>query len=462
MWTVKDILNITEGTAHALEQDNLVSQFFINTQLIPESMQENTLCIFVAVPPLPNNHGGLYIPKAEAKNAIVMYDDTTPIQPSQHHPAIKVPCTQKALLELAQHHFLRLTGKKILVTGSQGKTTTKETLKALTPHAYATEKNFNTHVSLCLTILAAPVNAPLYIFEVGISRMQEMSRLMSLFPEKSFDAAVITSISPTHIEHLLSVENIINEKTEIFKKLKDDGCAIYEGDRPYSHTLHSKTCSRTSYVFGEDAHCTVSVKNVRVTQGSTQGEISYQNHTLSFCTHLLGVHMCRNIAGALTALLALNIYTLTTLQKALDQLRTFFPTAGRGEIVPFRFGHIFDYSYAAANLVAVEANLKAFFKQEASKRFIVMGDLGEQGAARISKMHNKLRETIENYTPDRIYVIGPHLQKAMPPSASCLHMSSFEDITKDVIKNAQKHTKIFIQGGRVFALEKLLSLLEKT
>jgi len=174
---------------------------------------------------------------------------------------IVVKDTLKAFGKLAQYNRRQYQGTLIALTGSSGKTTTKEELKAaLSAYAptYATSGNFNNHIGVPRSLLDLDMNAKYAVIEMGMSARGEIEYLTSLAEP---DVALVTNVYPMHIEFLGSLENIARAKAEIFSGLRSGGTVIYNEDTSYADILKTEAekCAARVYGYGKDNHAEVTL-----------------------------------------------------------------------------------------------------------------------------------------------------------------------------------------------------------
>ena len=172
---------------------------------------------------------------------------------------IVVDDTLKALGEIAKYNRMQFKGKVIALTGSSGKTTTKEELKvALSSFGktYATKANFNNHIGVPRSLLDIDMSAQYVIIEMGMSAPNEIAQLVKLTEP---DVAVVTNVLPMHIEFLETIENIARAKAEIFSGLKKDGIAIFNQDTNCADILREEASKFADNVleYGEKNHVDV-------------------------------------------------------------------------------------------------------------------------------------------------------------------------------------------------------------
>lgn len=184
------------------------------------------------------------------KKGVPLVVSEHPVTGADEKRVIIVPDTLKALGKLAQHNRRQYKGTLIALTGSSGKTTTKEELKtALSAYAptYATSGNFNNHIGVPRSLLDLDMNAKYAVIEMGMSALGEIEYLTSLAEP---DVALVTNVYPMHIEFLKSLENIARAKAEIFSGLKTGGIAIYNEDTAYAEILRQEAEKYAGAVYG--------------------------------------------------------------------------------------------------------------------------------------------------------------------------------------------------------------------
>lgn len=186
---------------------------------------------------------------------------------------IIVPDTLKAFGKLAQYNRRQYKGTVIALTGSSGKTTTKEELKAaLSAYAptYATSGNFNNFIGVPRSLLDIDMSAKYAIIEMGMSAPLEIDYLVHLTEP---DVALVTNVYPMHIEFLKTIENIAHAKAEIFGGLKQNGIAVYNEDTNHAEILKAAAEKATTkiFAFGKNHHADVKLNL------SEEGEHYYYN-----------------------------------------------------------------------------------------------------------------------------------------------------------------------------------------
>ena len=201
--------------------------------------------LFVALEGVRDGHD--FIPAALAAGAAAVLCSHS----GGDFPAIVVKDTRKALGDIAREERKRLNVKVVGVTGSVGKSTTKEMIVGILSQKYRTGKtpvNHNNDIGMPMAILALPEDTEVAVLEMGMNHFGEMAYLTSIAAP---DIAVITNIGTMHIEHLGSREGILKAKLEILEGLHPGGTAMFNGDEPLLWNLREKPVCKTMY-FGTD------------------------------------------------------------------------------------------------------------------------------------------------------------------------------------------------------------------
>ena len=314
-------------------------------------------------------------------------------------PALVVDDTLAALHAIGAAGRARFTGCVIAITGSVGKTTTKEMLRAaLAPlgATHAAEASYNNHWGVPLTLARLPPDAAFCVAEIGMNNPGEIEPLARLVRPH---VAVITSIAAAHIGHLGSLEAIADEKAAILRGLEPGGVAVLPADTPLLPRL--RTDART-VTFGRTAGVDIHLAGETVSLGGRD---------LALALAAPGEHMALNAAAALATLAALGLDP----QASLPALCAFRPLRGRG--LQRRLGPILllDESYNA-NGASVRAALGVLRDMPGARRLAILGDMLELGEFAPAE-HAGLAQDVAA-SADLLYACGPlmrHLFEAVPP-----------------------------------------------
>ena len=244
-----------------------------------------------------------YIPAAKGKGAVAALVS----QESGELPCIVVENTLRAYGEIARHYREMFSFKVIGITGSVGKTTTKEMtacLLARSFHTARTEGNHNNNLGLPMTILDMPDDTEVAVLEMGMNHFGEMAYLTSIARP---DIAIITNIGTMHIEHLGSREGILQAKLEIFRGVPKNGVGVFNGDEPLLWNVRADG-GHKKYYFGIENHtCDVLATDIQELEDGMRFVVSGFGHRFELFVPVLGRHTVYNALAAVTAALLLKI-----------------------------------------------------------------------------------------------------------------------------------------------------------
>ena len=214
------------------------------------------------------------------------------------HPWIRVADTKKALQDIGAYYRRRFTLPLVGITGSVGKTTTREMIAAALSagfRVYKTKKNLNSQVGVPITLCGITSADEVGVLELGMSEPGELTVIARI---ADVDMAVITNVGVTHIEQLGSQENIFREKMTIQDGLKDGGILLLNGDDELLKTARAKDGCRT-VTFGSGAHCDYRCEEVRIEDGYPLFTAVHGTRRIPVRLGIMGRH---NIMNALAAL----------------------------------------------------------------------------------------------------------------------------------------------------------------
>lgn len=283
--------------------------------------------------------------------------------------------TQKALRDLARYYKRKFSIPYIGITGSVGKTTTKDMIAAVLGTKYKvlkTEGNFNNEVGLPLTLLRLDSSVQLCVLEMGMNHFGEIEYLSHIVEP---DAAVITNIGDAHIEFLGSRENILKAKCEIFSHMKPDGFAVLNGDDDLLKTLRGKIPFETAFCGMAEG------LEYRADQMESDGEryircrITTPKRSFSAEIAALGGHM---IYPALMATAVAERFGLTA-EEIADGILHFAPTKMRMNIIKRGNGITILNDAYNANPQSMRAAVEVLAQTKGKKKIAVLGDMFELG-----------------------------------------------------------------------------------
>jgi len=382
-------------------------------------------------------------------------------------PLLMVPDTLKALEKLGVAARVRTTARICAVTGSVGKTGTKDALRHILEgqgRTHAAAASYNNHIGVPLTLARMPADTEYGIFEIGMNHADEIAPLSKMVrPE----AAIITTVEAVHIENFGSVEEIADAKGEIFEGLQPEGVAILNRDNPHFERLKARALAcGAGRVIGFGRH---EMAEARVERMSLKPDASYV--TAHMCgddmTYKLGVpgeHIVMNSLAVLACVKVLGA-DLALAGLALGELE---PPAGRGSRIEVRVPRgrflIIDESYNA-NPTSMRATLQALGNTppgSRGRRIAVVGDMLELGD-QARGAHAGLAAPIAENDVDLVFACGPlmeHLWDALPTDLQGAYADNSADLALRVADEIEAGDVVMIKGSFGSRMVKVLDALK--
>jgi UDP-N-acetylmuramoyl-tripeptide--D-alanyl-D-alanine ligase len=382
---------------------------WVATNVSIDSRSLNPGDLFVALRG-PNHDGHDFVKAAlERGAAAAIVDRDIPVLPAGA-PLLRVADTLIALEALAAAARARSRAPIVAVTGSVGKTGTKEALRlalATCGGTYASAGGLNNHWGAPLSLARMPADLSYGVFELGMNHPGEIAALTRLVRPH---VAVITTVEPAHLGFFPSIEAIADAKAEIFLGLEPGGVAILNHDNPYYPRLVSAAkCAGAAEVVGFGAHPNASVRLIDCeldSDGSTV-EAALPGLTLRYRVRVPGRHWVMNSLAVLAASAAVGV-DVRCAAEALSELKA-LPGRGRRYELGWRGGTVtlIDESYNAspAAMRAALAVLATTEPRAGARRIAVLGDMLELGEAS-EGLHRDLVEPLTAARVDRVFLVG--------------------------------------------------------
>jgi UDP-N-acetylmuramoyl-tripeptide--D-alanyl-D-alanine ligase len=354
--------------------------------------------------------------------------------------------TQRGLEDLAVAARARSDAKIVAVTGSAGKTTTKEILRfglgALgTTHASAA--SYNNHWGVPLSLASLPRDARYAVFEIGMNHFGEIRSLVGFVRPH---VALVTTIAPAHLEFFGSCEAIADAKSEIFEGLEPGGAAILPSDSAYADRLTAR--ARQSHVsriltFGEKVGSDARLLGYEENESGAHIKADIQGLPVEFTLAAPGRHIAGNAIGALLAVAALDGDVLN----AAAALKQFSALKGRGARFSAGDIEVIDESYNAnpASMVAALSLLSV----AKGRRIAVLGDMLELGDAGESH-HAGLLKPIEDARADLVFLCGAQMKALwdkLPVSRRGAYAPNSIELVKPLLAALQSGDTVLVKGS---------------
>ncbi|MHA7059714.1 UDP-N-acetylmuramoyl-tripeptide--D-alanyl-D-alanine ligase [Aquimarina sp. M1] len=390
-----------------------------------------------------NFDGNTYAQKAIEKGAsYAIIDDKKFLISDQY---ILVENTLKTLQDLATYHRKYLAIPIIALTGSNGKTTTKELINCVLSSKYnttATEGNLNNHIGVPLTLLSMDKHTEIGIVEMGANHKKEIDFLCNIaYP----DFGYITNIGKAHLEGFGSLEGVLIGKTELYRHIKKHGKLIFLNQE--DDILYKAAEGIQSFTFSQNLESDVTIQ---LQAANPMVQVIYENNITN--SHLIGAYNFTNIASAI----AIGHYFRIDPEQIQAAITSYIPSNNRSQIIKKNDTTIILDAYNA-NPSSMNAAIDNFQQLEYTCKTVFLGDmfeLGEIAESEHQKITNKLTKTSFN----KIYLIGQNFFDTETEDERIQKYESFQCL-KDTVFISEIRGAVLIKGSRGMKLERILDLI---
>lgn len=359
---------------------------------------------------------------------------------------LQVPDCLRAYLDLARYYKNKINPKTIAITGSSGKTTTKEMMAAVMSEAFKTHKtemNFNNEIGLCKTILSMPEDTEVLVLEMGMRGFGEIDFLSNY---ANPDVAIITNVGTAHIGRLGSRENIARAKCEVANHIKEGGLLIAPDD-----DLIRKNVQDALLFNFED----VNIIECRV--GFTK--FVYKGYTYEL--NIEGDYNVQNALGVIEAALFLGVSE----EKIANGLKKFAPVGDRWDIQEVKGYKIINDSYNA-NPDSMKAVINTVLQNYQKPVLFVLGDMGELGKDEVL-YHRQIGDFLVQMMGEGISVftigeLSKEISEVVNISGVCCpNFETVEECAKYILDNVSLGTTIVLKASHSMQLETLIDYLKR-
>jgi UDP-N-acetylmuramoyl-tripeptide--D-alanyl-D-alanine ligase len=461
-WTTGDILEATGGELLCGDVNRSFAEVFIDSRKIPADG------LFVAIiGEVHDAHAFLNDVVQNGGRGLVIIRDKADQLPVAEWKAGDVACiaveeTTRALGALAAYNRRRATVSVVGITGSNGKTTTRQMTATVVSQQFntlATVGNLNNEIGLPLTLLSLEPDHQWAVVELGTNNPGEIARLAAICTP---DIGVITNIGPAHLEGLGSIEGVAREKGSLLKGLAKNGRAVLNADDPRVLDLAHKTRNEV-ILYGESEQAAIRAVKIKEDDHGIKFILKIAEDDIPIRLNTSGRFM---VANALAAASVGNLIGLSsgTIKAGLE---SFTPAGGRMNILQTPSGiNIIDDTYNA-NPDSMKAALKTLASMSTGARSVfVAGDmleLGDQSQA----LHSSIGALAVQSGINRLYARGDFAGAVASGardeglSATDIFTGTRQEIIEDLIKWLQPGDWVLVKGSRGMAMEKVVEGLKR-
>lgn len=349
----------------------------------------------------------------------------------------------QTLQNLATYHRQRLGTPIVALTGSNGKTTTKELINVVLSKKFkttATKGNLNNHIGVPLTLLSMDDNTEIGIVEMGANHQKEIAFLSNIaLPDYGY----ITNFGKAHIEGFGSLEGVVKGKSELYDFLRSNNNKAFVNSDDEKQVKQSNGIDTITFSTNKETNT-----QVQLIDANPFVSVSYKNTIIN--SKLVGKYNFNNIAAAI----CIGDYFKVPTSDIKNAIENYVPSNNRSQIIETASLKIILDAYNA-NPTSMQAALDNFCGLSDETKMVVLGDMFELGTTSAQE-HQKIVDFLESTDIEKIYVIGEHFNKTNHSDK----IKSFENLTDSSLDlNKITNTTILIKGSRGMKLERLVENL---
>ena len=388
-----------------------------------------------------NFNGNTFAKKAFEQGAtFVIYDDIK--YDPNHQNAILVEDSLSTLQELAHYHRNQFDIPVIGLTGSNGKTTTKELIKHVLAQSFevlATKGNLNNHIGVPLSLLNIKESTEIALIEMGANHLKEIAFLANIAaPTMGY----ITNFGKAHLEGFGSLEGVVKGKSELYDYLREHkGIAIVNGNDK-KQMQQSKGLNR--YIFGKDKLAQTQLANGI----NKDGYCTVQVEEITIPSQLTGAYNFDNLNAAVSFGEFFEI-PLSDIQKGIA---SYTPENNRSQWIKTKKNHILLDAYNA-NPTSMSAAIQSFIDVKAKAKLVILGDMLELGQF-THKEHQGIIDQLKKGGIENAILVGPHFCAIKTEGYNAFKNTA--EAKKHIANQSIFNHTILIKGSRRIALEQLL------
>jgi len=355
------------------------------------------------------------------------------------------------LQALATYHRKELKTSVVGITGTNGKTTTKELLAAILSKKFkvhSTKGNLNNHIGVPLTILSAPEGTQMMVIEMGASHLGEIRILCNIARP---DYGIITNVGTAHIEGFGSFEGVVKAKAELYEYLRRvNGVAIYnEQDHLLAEKIY-KLVNR-AIPYSDPTGIDLEVEPVR-SDFNLAVRITFHHKTCEIETNLFGLYNIENIRAAI----ATGLFLEVSIEDIVDAVKNYQPESNRSQVRKTKNNTLICDAYNA-NPVSMNLAIESLAAIDTGKKMCILGDMLELGD-KSAEEHNRVISALRKSNFENVLLAGREFSKAAVRSG----YKTFPNVPKlkEYLKAERvKGYTILIKGSRGMAMEKIYDVL---
>ncbi|MBS3992424.1 MAG: UDP-N-acetylmuramoyl-tripeptide--D-alanyl-D-alanine ligase [Bacteroidetes bacterium] len=364
-----------------------------------------------------------------------------------HYPSnpniVLVDNVLETLQQLANFHRNQIKVPVISLTGSNGKTTTKELINAVLSKKFntiATKGNLNNHIGVPLTLLSISKDTEIAIVEMGANHQKEIEFLCTI-AEPNF--GYITNFGKAHLEGFGGVEGVIKGKSELYDFIKKTNGLVFFNSNDELQLQKTFGMKRLSFEVGKDS-------TIELIKADPFVIFTYNGKTIQ--SQLIGSYNVNNIAAAIT----IGEFFKVPQEDIITAIENYSPSNNRSQLIKINSNTIFMDAYNA-NPSSMKVALENFSQVRSNLKVVILGDMFELGETSAQE-HQQIADLVSDLNFKNTYLIGNHFASVKTKYATQFH--SFDDFKANFDSSTINNANILIKGSRGMALERVLDLLK--
>jgi UDP-N-acetylmuramoyl-tripeptide--D-alanyl-D-alanine ligase len=352
----------------------------------------------------------------------------------------------ETLQQLATHHRKQLNIPVIALTGSNGKTTTKELINVVLAKKFkitATIGNLNNHIGVPLTLLSMDKNTQIGIVEMGANHPKEIEFLCNITKP---DYGYITNFGKAHLEGFGSIAGVIKAKTELYQYLEKNNKIVFINNNDSIQVEKSKRIKSVSFGTKKAKY------PITLLEANPNVKLQFEN--INIQSNLIGTYNFNNIAAAI----AIGNYFNVEVKAIKNAIESYYPTNNRSQIIIKGNTKIILDAYNA-NPSSMQSALENFIQLNEQNKIAILGDMFELGDY-AEEEHQKISDFILESTINKIYLIGEHFRKTKNQSQHIILLNNYDEFKNSFKKSNFENSTILIKASRGMALERIVQLFD--
>ena len=360
---------------------------------------------------------------------------------------ILVQDSLKTLQDLAKHHRIYLKIPIIALTGSNGKTTTKELIKVILSKKYktlATIGNLNNHIGVPLTLLSFTKKTEIGIVEMGANHQKEIEFLCQIAQP---DYGYITNFGKAHLEGFGGIEGVIKGKSEMYDYLSANNKTVFVNLDDKIQVVKATMIKRISFGINKNE----AIVNIKSVTSNPFVEVVIDETCIK--SHLIGLYNANNINAAIT----IGKYFSVADNDIKSAIEGYIPENNRSQLLQKNGNEIILDAYNA-NPSSMAVAIENFLQLDKPNKLMILGDMFELGDESLIE-HKAIVDLIQNQKNIDCYFVGKDFYSNRISKTNCIFFETYDDLALFITANKLQNKMILIKGSRGMALERILEII---